>query len=161
MRRFGRLVTMGMVVVAGCGLPPDRDDDDNTPYALESGLYDETTFVIVSDTCDAQLDPFTEPIDVFVTETTVAIGETVLDRAGNSLSSTEVQSLDFRPDIDCALDFTFDVTGRITADDTFNMDRTISVEVAGGTVCESLFEVSLPCSVRTQSTYVRVDVPTS
>lgn len=149
-------ITLGLIA-AGCAPQLDDDDDDNTPYALESGSYVETAFNVVSDGCNAGFEASVDPIDIEVTETTVTIeGTTEMERSGNNLTALIVEDEDLRPELDCVLHYELTITGAVVADNAFDVAATYDIDATAGADCESIVEATLPCESSLTASYALV-----
>ena len=68
-----------------------------------------------------------------------------LEKDGNSLSGDGESILDLNPEFDCLWDLSATASGRLTADDAFNLTEGVVAQINSGTECNQS-GITFPCS---------------
>lgn len=166
------LVVFGFAFSVGCG-PSGDDDDDNTTYTVESGVYTFANTAVAEDGCGLG----TTPGDLDGTTTELVVnGSTIevdggsagggfdMTMSGNNASYSETGQQDFNGNgIDCILDVAQAIDGTLTANNEIDISQDVDASVNSGTQCdqvETALGITFPCHTGLSSHLSRTgDIP--
>lgn len=143
-------LTVSVTTGCGPGLDDDDDDDDNgVEYLLESGLYEETSFLIDLNECNLLLEPDDDGMEV--EEDPLRVNGLPVERTGNDFLGEQSATINYTS-YDCETQFDLVYTGAVTADNHFTIGIKMTQSYLSGAGCDQVAPV-LPCTSKFTSDY--------